>query len=126
MERTEDWDIEPRNPDITMTRRAALPTALTLCPLVLCLIFGLPTSATAQVYEIAPTYQASFGSAFSELVQPRYDAWGVMLGLRQAGAWSPNVWFQRYRLESDCLGAFDQREGCVTKGWTLSVGPALR
>lgn len=106
-----------------MTTRAALRTALPILLLAL-----LPAPGRAQVYDIAPTFQASVGSAFSEVARPRYDAWGLMVGLRQSGAWSPNVWFQRYRLESDCVGTgtFDASDGCVTTGWTLSVGPALR
>lgn len=103
-----------------MNSRVACATVLLALPLF------APTLGEAQVYDVAPTYQASVASAFSDLAHPRYNAWGVMLGLRQVGSWSPNVWFQRYRLESNCVASFAQREDCVVTGWTLSVGPALR
>ena len=104
-----------------MSFRAAVRMAV-----VVALPASLPTQAKAQVYDIAPTYQSSGSSAFSDLAHARYDAWGVMVGLQRVGSWSPNLWFQRYRLESDCLGSFERREECVVTGWTLSVGPALR
>lgn len=60
-----------------------------------------PAPASAQALEIAPTYQASVARMFTELPQSQWQAWGVMAGFQQTGAWSPHVWVQRYRLESD-------------------------
>lgn len=85
-----------------------------------------PAPASAQALEIAPTYQASVARMFTELPQSQWQAWGVMAGFQQTGAWSPHVWVQRYRLESDCQADLPAREDCRTEGWTVSVGPALR
>lgn len=85
-----------------------------------------PTPVAAQAFEVSPTYQASVATAFTERPQSQYQAWGVMAGLQQTGAWSPHVWVQRYRLESDCQAFLPAERDCRTEGWTVSVGPALR
>lgn len=86
----------------------------------------MPAAASAQAVDIAPTYQASVARMFTELPSSQFQAWGVMMGLQQTGAWSPHVWVQRYRLDSDCQASLPARDDCRTEGWTVSVGPALR
>ncbi len=82
--------------------------------------------ASAQILDVAPTFQGSVDAAFTPLPQARFQAYGVMVGLQKIGSWSPNVWFQRYQLESDCVGTFGSESDCRTDGWTISVGPALQ
>lgn len=105
----------------TRPRRAIAPLAVSLAVLT-----AAASAASAQVVDVAPTFQGSVDAAFTELPQARFQAYGVMVGLKNIGPWSPNVWFQRYQLESDCIGTFGSETDCRTDGWTVSVGPALQ
>jgi hypothetical protein len=94
------------------------------CALVLALGVGA-SPASAQAFDIAPTYQASVADAFAEVSGVGFSAWGVMAGFRRPGSWSPHVWFQRYRIGSDCGLVSPGASDCGTEGWTMSIGPAL-
>lgn len=82
--------------------------------------------AAAQDLDVAPTFQASVATAFTEAPRSRFQAFGVMLGMPGSGRWSPHVWAQRYRIESDCQAGIPAAPDCRVEGWTVSVGPALR
>jgi hypothetical protein len=105
-----------------MRARSAFPILAALTAVGI----GRPAPAAAQAFEFSPTYQASVATAFTERPQSRYQAWGAMVGLQQTGVWSPHVWVQRYRLETDCQAFLPAERDCRTEGWTVSVGPALR
>ena len=79
----------------------------------------------AQAIDIAPTYQASVATSFAEVNGARFSAYGVMAGFVRPGSWSPHVWVQRYRIDSECGLIAPGAPDCGARGWTVSVGPAL-
>ena len=96
----------------------ALPLAFLAVALV-----SAPTAA--QSFDIAPTYQASVATSFAEVNGARFSAYGLMGGFSKPGTWSPHVWVQRYRIDSDCGLLAPGADDCGAEGWTVSVGPAL-
>ena len=82
-------------------------------------------AASAQSFDIAPTFQASVANTFAEITGMQFQAYGFMAGFVRPGSWSPHVWVQRYSIESDCGLVVPGANDCGTDGWTVSVGPAL-
>lgn len=89
-------------------------------------IGAIAPGASAQSLDVAPTFQASVANAFAEVTGMQFRAWGFMAGFARPGSWSPHVWVQRYRLDSDCGLVVPGTSHCGTEGWTVSVGPALQ
>lgn len=88
-----------------------------------------PEPGVAQTLSLTPTYQESITEYSSLFPRSEYQALGFMVGLNRAqGWWQPHVWFQRYEVVSyrqDVLP--DQpRDGGRTRGWMVSMGPAIR
>jgi hypothetical protein len=89
-------------------------------------VAGMSAPLGAQAFDVSPTYQASVARLLTEAPQSQFQAVGVMLGFQNTGSWSPHVWVQRYRLESDCQFYLPAQEDCRTEGWSVSIGPALQ
>jgi hypothetical protein len=95
--------------------------------LVALLIPWVTPQASAQVYSVTPTYQASFQEWNTQLVGSSFKAWGVMAGVDRRGSrWSPHLWIQKYELGSICVGALPAGEDCRIKGWQFAIGPKIQ